>query len=134
FQSNNFLVKRSIVLEVPFSEQVAGYGHEDTLWGQEVAAAGYTIRHIDNPVLHRGLETTTEFLRKQQRAVKNLRFLKSKHPHLRTRLLDVVERYPMLARQTRFLPEKMLVQLLTKGEQPPLYLLDLLKLHWYSQG
>ncbi|MEM9260646.1 MAG: hypothetical protein AAGA62_13425, partial [Bacteroidota bacterium] len=139
-----------------------GYGHEDTLWGQQLAKAGVGILHIDNPVTHLGLETSGVFLEKQHRAIHNLRLLKKQTPHLRTRLIDLAEKYPRLTQLARYLPEKTLLHLLQKNRfawfsptlwLPPqrsglgrvggevkkraslsLYLLDLLKLKWWQDA
>ncbi|MEM9525517.1 MAG: glycosyltransferase family 2 protein [Bacteroidota bacterium] len=133
FQSNNFLVERSVLLAHPFSEKVEGYGHEDTLWGQQLAKAGVAILHVDNPVIHLGLEINRVFLEKQRRAIHNLRLLKKQTPHLRTRLIDLAENYPRLTQLARYLPEGPLLKRLEK-EPPSLYLLDLLKLKWWLKA
>lgn len=133
FQSNNFLVERSVLIEHPFPEEVVGYGHEDTLWGQELAKVGVAILHVDNPVMHLGLETGAVFLEKQRRAIHNLRLLKNKAPHLRTRLIDLAENYPRLTRLAKYLPEGPILRRLEK-EEPALYLLDLLKLKWWLKA
>ncbi|RZK47173.1 MAG: hypothetical protein EOO59_18185 [Hymenobacter sp.] len=53
-------------------ERLSGYGHEDTRLGLELARAGIGVRHLDNPVLHEGLEPATVFLTKSRQAVRNL--------------------------------------------------------------
>jgi len=131
FQSNNFLVERAVLLAHPFPEKVAGYGHEDTIWGQQLEGAGVSILHVHNPVVHLGLEPVEVFLRKQKQAIENLRSLKNEHPHLRTRLIDLTENYPRLTSLARYLPEDLLVKRLKSGAQPFLYFLDALKLKWW---
>ncbi|MCB0430204.1 MAG: glycosyltransferase family 2 protein [Flavobacteriales bacterium] len=72
FMTNNILVPRQVVLNHPLSETLKGYGHEDTLWGLELEAAGIPIEHINNPLVHIGLETAASFLQKTREGVQNL--------------------------------------------------------------
>ena len=69
---NNALVKKELLLKFPLDERLSGYGHEDTRFGLELARAGVVVRHLDNPVLHDGLEPAAVFLEKSQQAVRNL--------------------------------------------------------------
>ncbi len=73
FQTNNFLIKKQLLLDIGFNESISGYGHEDTLFGYELKKRNITILHIENPVLHLGLEQGEEFLRKTREGVKNLK-------------------------------------------------------------
>ncbi len=73
FMTNNFIISRSAINEVRFNERIRGYGHEDTLFGYDLAKCNITIAHIDNPVIHMGLEPSEEFLRKTREGIKNLR-------------------------------------------------------------
>ena len=69
---NNALVEKELVLKFPLDERLSGYGHEDTRFGLELARAGVVVRHLDNPVLHDGLEPAAVFLEKSHQAVRNL--------------------------------------------------------------
>ncbi|WP_223650173.1 glycosyltransferase [Hymenobacter psoromatis] len=69
---NNALVKKELVLKFPLDERLSGYGHEDTRFGLELARAGVVVRHLDNSVLHDGLEPAPIFLEKSHQAVRNL--------------------------------------------------------------
>ncbi len=92
FQSNNFLIPKSIQLSYPFDESIATYGHEDTLLGYQLVQAGITIKHIDNPVEHNDLIPVADFLQKQRDAVLNLHDLLEKFPGIETRLTKTMER------------------------------------------
>ena len=72
FMSNNFLIHKQILSLIPFNEKLAGYGHEDTLFGYELKKHGQPIQHIDNPLLHAGLDTAEEFLEKTAQGLQNL--------------------------------------------------------------
>ncbi|MBK9012976.1 MAG: hypothetical protein IPM82_02230 [Saprospiraceae bacterium] len=64
--TNNFLIPRQLFLEIQFDETLRQYGHEDTLFGMELARRQVPIVHIDNPLEHIGLEPVDVFLRKTE--------------------------------------------------------------------
>ena len=72
FSAFNFLIERSVFLENRFPGDIRDYGHEDTIFGLQVAGEGYAIKHIDNKLIHSGIETNREFLDKSLQAVANL--------------------------------------------------------------
>ncbi|GAB3325619.1 hypothetical protein GCM10027511_34710 [Hymenobacter humi] len=69
---NNVLMHADILARFPLDEQLNGYGHEDTTFGLALAAARIDVFHLDNPVLHAGLEPAAAFLQKSEEAVHNL--------------------------------------------------------------
>ena len=69
---NNALLQASILACYPFDERLSGYGHEDTLFGRALATGSVPVLHLDNPVLHAGLEPAAIFLAKSEEAVRNL--------------------------------------------------------------
>lgn len=75
FMTNNFLIRKQVYDAIKMDESVVGYGHEDTLFAIELKKAGYTVRHIDNPLEHIGLERFDEFLRKSENGIRNLALL-----------------------------------------------------------
>jgi glycosyltransferase involved in cell wall biosynthesis len=83
FKTNNFIIRRSVLQQIPFDERLTGYGHEDTLLGLQLAAHQIPIAHIDNPVWNLKLDTNAEFLNKTDSALKNLLWLTEKYPALR---------------------------------------------------
>jgi glycosyltransferase involved in cell wall biosynthesis len=72
FMTNNFLISRSILSQIQFDESLVQYGHEDTLFGFELKKRGIPVIHIQNPLIHTGLEITREFLRKTSEGIENL--------------------------------------------------------------
>jgi glycosyltransferase involved in cell wall biosynthesis len=132
---NNALIRADIFRQFPLDERLTGYGHEDTKFGVELAAAQVPVLHLDNPVLHEGLEPAPVFLQKSEQAVHNLaqvyrqdglgtdsRLLQTALRLHRLRLAGLAE-----AALTAVAP-RLRRQLL--GIKPPLRALDLLKLHW----
>lgn len=80
FQSNNFLVDRRLWGQIRFDERLKNYGHEDTLFGRQLAAQGIALKQIENPVWHSQLEEKTVFLAKTRQALDNLDWLARNHP------------------------------------------------------
>ncbi len=76
--ANNFLIRRDLLLQIPFRESIRQYGHEDTVLGYDLRQAGYQPLHIDNPVWHTGLETSAEYLAKTRMAIENMVFISEK--------------------------------------------------------
>ncbi len=71
-----------------FQENVEGYGYEDLQYALQLQKVGISIKHIQNPVFHDGLETNVQFMQKTRKAIDNLIFLESKKQIPRTRLQD----------------------------------------------
>lgn len=87
FMTNNFLIPKELFINIQFSENIEGYGHEDTLFGIELKKRKVKILHLNNPLEHLGLESMKVFLQKQKIAIKNLYLLNKKEPLLETKLL-----------------------------------------------
>lgn len=137
FSSFNFLVPRAIFESHPFDIRFRYYGHEDTYFGYQLNAHGITILHIDNPLIHNGLEPADQFLLKTREGVQSLAAL-AREPSIsaeflgsiklwsvylklrKFRLVGLFERYYHL-RQTRI--EKNL-----RSHHPNIRLFDLYKL------
>ena len=72
FTPFNFLISRDVFQSIRFSTEFTGYGYEDVLFGLELEKRGVSIIHIDNPLLHLGLEDNAVFLSKTENALRNL--------------------------------------------------------------
>lgn len=72
FMSNNFLIKKSVFLNLNFDASLQGYGHEDTWMGIQLENQKAAIYYIHNPVEHIGLETAAVYIAKSENAVRNL--------------------------------------------------------------
>jgi len=72
FHTNNFIIDRALILRYPFNESVSQYGYEDLALASSLIKKGYDIKHIDNPILHRGLEKSDVFLQKIEESIDNL--------------------------------------------------------------
>lgn len=87
FMTNNFLVPKHIFLDIQFDETLKQYGHEDTLFGLELAARKIHVKHIDAPLEHIGLETAEVFLKKTKQGLENLHQLYEEGKPIDTKLL-----------------------------------------------
>ncbi len=91
FMTNNFVIRKDLFFSILFDESLTQYGHEDTLFGMELARRQVPVLHINNPVEHLGLEPTEVFLRKTDQAIENLLFLRKTGRRVDTRLLNSLE-------------------------------------------
>ncbi len=71
----SLMVRKDLFLGILFDEQCTDYGYEDTLFGAELEKRGAKVLHIDNPLIHTGLEPNDVFLDKTERALRTLKRL-----------------------------------------------------------
>ncbi len=88
FLSSNFLIPKSIFNKIKFDESLTQYGHEDTLFGLKLKEMKIPILHIDSPIEHTGLETSSTFLIKAEKAIENLSKLHKERKIEPTKLID----------------------------------------------
>ncbi len=91
FATFNFLISKNIFNRVRFDETIRGYGHEDMLFGHQLHQLGYEFIQIDNPLIHKGLDSNQVFIKKTEEATKNLF------------LLYKTDRYPFLPQESKLL-------------------------------
>ncbi|MEI8224850.1 MAG: glycosyltransferase family A protein [Bacteroidota bacterium] len=72
FSTFNVLIDKSVFSKIRFNEELKQYGHEGTLMGYQLKKAGIDIFHIDNGLMHEGLESNKEFLNKTKLGIENL--------------------------------------------------------------
>ncbi len=75
FLTLNFLIKKSVFEKVSFNENIPNFRHEDTLFSYDLMKKKIKIEHIENPVLHLGIDDTVAFLFKSEAAIENLDYL-----------------------------------------------------------
>lgn len=71
FIAMNFLIPKELMLRVEFDDSMH-YGYEDAAFGRRLAEAGVEVRHVENAVWHEPKDSSTDFIRKTERAVRNL--------------------------------------------------------------
>lgn len=72
FSTFNVMIDKTIFSKIRFYEELKQYGHEDTLFGYQLKKAAIDVYHIDNGLVHEGLETNKVFLMKTKHAIENL--------------------------------------------------------------
>jgi glycosyltransferase involved in cell wall biosynthesis len=72
FSTFNVLIEKSVFSRIRFNEELKQYGHEDSLLSYQLKKAGIDILHIDNGLVHEGLESNKDFLDKTKLGVENL--------------------------------------------------------------
>lgn len=75
FQTNNFIVKKSILKQNPFDESIGQYGYEDLIFAKDLYKAKVKIDHIENPIFNNDVETNAIFLEKADQSAKSLAHL-----------------------------------------------------------
>lgn len=78
FTPFNVMIRRSTFLCIGFDEDCKEYGYEDALFGVELMKREIQILHIENPLIHMGLDTNEIFLRKSETALRTLKSLGDK--------------------------------------------------------
>ncbi|MBQ9665470.1 MAG: glycosyltransferase family 2 protein [Bacteroidaceae bacterium] len=70
FRSFCFLITRRVAATVSFDERYRRYGYEDVQYGKDLAAAGFEVYGIDNPLENKDIETNEVFLQKTEEALR----------------------------------------------------------------
>ncbi len=132
FMTNNFLIPKAVFQQINFDESLTQYGHEDTLFGLELARKNIGIKHLDNPLEHIGLEPVDIMIKKTEQGLQNLFSLWKKGTPIDTKLLNLFIRIKkkgmtaFIGRQFYLYKPIILFQL--KSKLPSLYLFDFYKL------
>ena len=72
FQTNNFVVKKSVLEKVRFNEGITQYGYEDLVFSKDLQDHQIKIDHIDNPIFNNDVESNISFLSKADQSAKSL--------------------------------------------------------------
>jgi len=67
--TSNLLFDKQMIDERLFDDQLTTYGYEDLLLAQKLKEDQIPIHHIDNPVVHKNLETSIIYLQKTETAL-----------------------------------------------------------------
>ncbi|CAM4114946.1 glycosyltransferase family 2 protein [Flavobacterium antarcticum] len=138
FLTLNFMIPKAFFKVVQFNEDIPNLRHEDTLFSFELSKKKIPILHIDNPIIHLGLDTNEAFLNKTRLSVIALKNL------VDTNLIDA--NYVRLATVAKTIHKlklnlfsawffttfksKMEQQLCSKN--PSMFLFDIYRLFYYS--
>jgi glycosyltransferase involved in cell wall biosynthesis len=136
FTPFNVIITKSLFQCINFDENLTTYGHEDSLFGCQLKEQNIPYLHIDNPLIHKGLDTNEEFLKKIRISIDNLAKL-SKNQDINKNLLQdnkLLKAYRLCS----FLGLQVILRLIFKKrqarmeqqlcEKPNMFLLDIYKL------
>lgn len=76
FTSFNFAIDKQLFNSILFDTSITRYGYEDVLFGKELEKRNIEIQHIENRLLHSGLEKNDIFLQKTEQALETLSEIK----------------------------------------------------------
>jgi len=132
---NNLLIQADVFRRFALDETLTRYGHEDTKFGWLLQQSGVPLWHLDNPVLHEGLEPAAAFLHKTHEAVRNLAQLyQAEGLGADSNLIRMALRLRRVGAarlfQVMFEPLQDITRRRLATDRPKLWLLDLLKLYW----
>lgn len=132
---NNLLIQRELFCRLGLDEKLTRYGHEDTKFGWLLRHRNVAVHHLDNPVLHDGLEPAPIFLQKTHDAVRNLvQLYQAEGLGADTKLLQAALRLKRWglseAVRTAFGLRREQVHRNLLSSRPSLRQLDALKLYW----
>jgi glycosyltransferase involved in cell wall biosynthesis len=137
FSTHHFFCHRTVFDQVQFPEQISGYGHEDTLFGLRLQTGGFTLQHLDNPLLHIGLEPTSVYLEKSREALRSLLSLQKEHSEIQTKLTytyDHLSKWYLAGLFSWFYRiGKSLLEQNFHSRRPSLRLFDLYRLGYYAR-
>ncbi len=75
FTTFNVLFHKRVFEKVRFDERCTQYGYEDSLMGLMLKERGFSIAHIDNPLIHLGIDSNKSYLDKTETALGVLKTL-----------------------------------------------------------
>ncbi|MBF4485234.1 glycosyltransferase [Flavobacterium sp. CSZ] len=133
----NLLLKKEILLQFPFPEFIKQYGYEDFIFLENLRFNSVAVTHIENTLIHHNNEESIDFIKKSERAVKNLHHLVYFHKidpkKIRLSKLYVILNKLYLTGIVKAIYLKTKKRILTNltSENPDLYLLDFYKLGYY---
>lgn len=132
---NLFLNKKRIG-NIRFDVRCKEYGYEDALLGLTLQEKGFTVKHIDNPLIHTGIDSNVSFLSKTEASIRTL-----------SRLKGIMQEHAGTSRAHRKLQKLHLTALFRfcfkisrnailhnlKSSHPSLFFFQLYKLGYYSE-
>jgi len=138
FLTLNFLIKKSVFEKVRFNEDIPNLRYEDLLFSFHLMKQNIRIAHIDNQVVHNGLETSSVFLSKTNESLIGLKYLLD-HELIPLHYARITSAYYTLKKLRltgllRFLFSygKKFIEKNLLGTRPSLFLYDIYRLGYFS--
>jgi hypothetical protein len=135
----NFLISKTVFLNVSFNENIPNLRHEDTLFSYNLMQNKIKIEHIDNPIYHFGLDDFENAIRKENESLYALKYLIDNQllPPDYVRISKLVSKIKKLNLISTFaFLHKMTQNIFLKklaNSNPSLYVFDLYRLGYLCQ-
>jgi hypothetical protein len=81
FVTFNFLMPKTLFDELQIPNYLNGYGHEDTLIGIQLSQRNVPLAHIQNPLVHTGLDDNLDYMHKIEQSLQSALLLYYNYPH-----------------------------------------------------
>ena len=134
--SSNLCVRKQVLKDEPFDTGFSGWGWEDSEWAARVTKK-FKLKHLDNPALHLGLESTETLLSRFKTSGPNyIRFTRA-HPELAKSLTLYKMSQRLMALPGQRLMRPFLAFMVRRSFTPTRLRLMALKLwraSWYAQA
>lgn len=141
--SANFLIKKSTWTHLDLKLSISQYGY-DSYFGSKLKTENIKVDHIDNEVVHLGMEKNSKYLKKKEQAAESLLYfykngLITDHQNSLLRLFIILKQTGLVYLFSEFfaLFSKRMRNNLT-GENPSIVLLQFYKIsylcHYYRQN
>lgn len=99
FQTNNFVLKKSVLKKINFNPEFQKYGYEDLLFAMDLQEAKIPIHHIDNPVFNNDLETNEVYVNKVEESIESLsKMMKSRKTSAKISEVKLVKAYTLFSK------------------------------------
>jgi len=136
FTTFSVMLSRQVADSQAFDERCTEYGYEDALYGLILQQRGVSICHINNPLVHLGIESSPEYLKKTEAALRTLSRLGEPLQSVAgaSKVVKRLERYKFRHLIASLFPHlrPMLWKQLT-GPHPSLFLFNAYKVGYYAQ-
>lgn len=140
FTPFNIIITKALFQGINFDETLTSYGHEDTLFGCQLKEQQIPYLHIDNQLIHKGLDTNEEFLKKIKTSIDNIAYLSEnqdikKHLLENNKLLKAYQLCSMMGMRIflRMIFKKYQVKMEQQlCQKPNMFLLDIYKLGYLA--
>ena len=92
--SSNFMINKSIFDQIEVPVEINGYGL-DYFFGAQLKTNNVHITHIDNEVIHHGLDDNNKFLEKTRSALDNLKYMNNNN-YIKKHDISILKAYNFL--------------------------------------
>ena len=92
--SSNYMINKSIFDQIEVPVEINGYGL-DYFFGAQLKTNNVHITHIDNEVIHHGLDDNNKFLEKTRSALDNLKYMNNNN-YIKKHDISILKAYNFL--------------------------------------